>query len=54
VTRVIGSRSVQVPVRVDLTGNGMVAITPTGSGTLTAGDLVVIGVGYARSPAVVP
>jgi multidrug efflux pump subunit AcrA (membrane-fusion protein) len=55
VTKVTGPRSeVQVRVRVNLTGNGMVAITPVGGGTLAPGDQVVIGVDYARSPGAVP
>jgi peptidoglycan hydrolase-like protein with peptidoglycan-binding domain len=55
VTKVTGPRSdVQVPVLVDLTGNGMVAVTPVGRATLAPGDQVVVGVGYARSPALVP
>jgi peptidoglycan hydrolase-like protein with peptidoglycan-binding domain len=55
VTKMTGPRSdVQVPVHVDLTGNGMVAITPAGRATLVPGDQVVVGVGYARNPGVVP
>jgi membrane fusion protein, multidrug efflux system len=53
VTKVTGSRSVPVPVRVDLTGDGMVALTPTG-GSLAPGDRVVIGVGYAKTAGLTP
>jgi len=50
VTKMTGLRSdVQVPVRVGVTGNGMVGITPIDGGTLTAGDRVVIGTNYVQS-----
>jgi peptidoglycan hydrolase-like protein with peptidoglycan-binding domain len=48
VTKVTGNRSVQVPVHVEVTGNGMVGISPAGRGTLAPGDRVVTGTGYAR------
>jgi len=50
VTKMTGLRSdVQVPVRVGVTGNGMVQVTPIDGGTLTAGDRVVIGTSYVQS-----
>ncbi len=50
VTKMTGLRSdVQVPVRVGVTGNGMVGITPIDGGTLTTGDRVVIGTNYVQS-----
>jgi peptidoglycan hydrolase-like protein with peptidoglycan-binding domain len=55
VTKVTRARGdLQVPVRVGVTGDGMVGITPIGGGTLAAGDPVVTGVNYARTPARVP
>jgi len=55
VTKMTGSRSdVQVPVRVGVTGNGMVGITPIDGGTLAAGDRVVIGTNYVRTLKAVP
>jgi len=50
VTKVTGARSdVQVPVRVDATGNGMVGITPIDGGTLATGDRVVTGTNYVQN-----
>lgn len=37
----------QVPVRIGVTGNGLVGITPSGAGALAAGDRVVVGASYA-------
>ena len=52
VTRVTGRPSgVQVPVHVEVTGNGMVGVSPAGGGTLAPGDRVVTGTGYAPEPA---
>jgi Putative peptidoglycan binding domain len=51
-SKVTGARSdVQVPVKIDATGNGMVGVTPIDGGTLSAGDHVVTGVNNARNPA---
>ena len=48
VTRVTGTGAgVQVPVRILVTGNGLVGVAPAGGGTLAAGDRVAIGAGYA-------
>jgi hypothetical protein len=50
VSKMTGARSdVQVPVRVDATGNGMVGITPVDGGTVAAGDRVVTGTNYVQS-----
>jgi len=49
VTRVTGGHPVQVPVHVEVTGNGMVGVSPAGGGTLAPGDRVVAGTGYARN-----
>jgi peptidoglycan hydrolase-like protein with peptidoglycan-binding domain len=37
----------QVPVRIGVTGNGLVGVTPTGTAKLAAGDRVVVGASYA-------
>jgi peptidoglycan hydrolase-like protein with peptidoglycan-binding domain len=51
VTKITGPQSsVPVPVRVGVTGNGLVGVTPAGGGTLTAGDRVAIGADYAQTP----
>jgi hypothetical protein len=51
VTKMTGPRSdVQVPVRVGVTGNGMVGVTQIDGGTLSAGDRVVIGANYVQNP----
>ena len=50
VTRVTGTGAgagVQVPVRILVTGNGLVGVAPADGGTLAAGDRVAIGAGYA-------
>jgi hypothetical protein len=50
VTKLTGTgagASVQVPVRIGATGSGMVGVTPTGGGSLAAGDRVAVGAGYA-------
>jgi hypothetical protein len=50
VTRVTAhGGQVRVPVRIGVTGNGMVQITPVGGAALSAGDRVVTGENYARS-----
>jgi peptidoglycan hydrolase-like protein with peptidoglycan-binding domain len=49
VTKVTRGRSVPVPVHVEVTGNGMVGISPSGGGTLAPGARVVTGTGYARN-----
>jgi hypothetical protein len=49
VTKVAGARRVRVPVRVGLTGNGLLQVTPAGGGGLAAGDQVLIGANYAGS-----
>ena len=41
--------NVQVPVRVLMTGNGMVGVAPIDGGTLAPGDPVVIGSNFARN-----
>jgi hypothetical protein len=51
VTKVTGARSdAAVPVRADVTGDGMVGITPAGAGTLATGDRVVTGTNHVRNP----
>jgi hypothetical protein len=51
VTKITGPHSsVQVPVRVGVTGNGVVGVTPIGSGTLAPGDKVAIGTNFVPSP----
>ena len=48
VTKVTGTGTgVQVPVRVLVTGSGLVGIAPADGATLAAGDRVAIGAGYA-------
>jgi len=50
VAKVTGPNSqVDVPVRVGITGDGLVQVTPTGSVTLRAGDLVVTGQNYVAT-----
>ncbi len=49
VTRAGPHGNVQVPVRVDVTGNGIVGVTPIDGGTLAPGDRVVIGANFARN-----
>jgi Putative peptidoglycan binding domain len=50
VTKMTGRQSdVQVPVRVGVTGNGMVGVTPIDGGTLITGDRVAIGTNYVQS-----
>ena len=51
VTKMTGSQSsVAVPVRVGVTGDGLVGVTPLDGGTLAAGDRVATGADYARTP----
>jgi hypothetical protein len=51
VTKMTGPRSsVAVPVRVGVTGDGLVGVTAAGGGTLAAGDRVAIGADYAQAP----
>ena len=48
VTRLTGTGTgVQVPVRVLVTGNGVVGVAPISGGSLAAGDQVAIGASYA-------
>ena len=55
VTKVTGAHSqVAVPVRVGLTGDGMVAVTPLGGATLAPGDQVVTGLNYAGARRALP
>jgi hypothetical protein len=55
VTKVTGSRSqAPVPVRIDLDGDGMIAVTPIDGGTLAPGDQVVIGTNYDSGVAARP
>jgi peptidoglycan hydrolase-like protein with peptidoglycan-binding domain len=55
VTKMTGPQSsVAVPVQVGVTGNGLVGVTPTGGGTLAAGDRVAIGAQYAQTPKTTP
>jgi hypothetical protein len=50
VAKVTGKNSqVDVPVRVWITGDGLVQVTPTGRVTLKAGDLVVTGQNYVAT-----
>jgi Putative peptidoglycan binding domain len=42
---------VQVPVRVDATGDGMIGITPIDGGTLATSDRVVTGTNFVQNPA---
>jgi hypothetical protein len=50
VTKVTSARTdVQVPVRVDATGDGVIGITPIDGGTLAAGDRVVTGTNFAQN-----
>ena len=48
VTKLTGTGTgVQVPVRVLVTGNGVVGVAPISGGSLAAGDQVAIGASYA-------
>jgi peptidoglycan hydrolase-like protein with peptidoglycan-binding domain len=49
VTKVSGAGHVRVPVRVGLTGSGLLQVRADHAGTLTAGDQVIIGENYAAS-----
>ena len=50
VSKVTGAHSqVKVPIRIGITGNGLVQVTPLQAGALTAGTAVVTGQGYASS-----
>ncbi len=50
VSKVTGPRSqVKVPVRIGITGGGLVQVTPLQAGALTAGSVVVTGQNYASS-----
>jgi peptidoglycan hydrolase-like protein with peptidoglycan-binding domain len=52
VTKVTATRSrVRVPVRTGFTGDGLVEVTPVNGAMLTAGNTVVVGVGYVRTRA---
>ena len=55
VTKMTGPQSsVAVPVRVGVTGSGLVGVTPIDGGTLAAGDRVAIGADYAQTPKTTP
>ena len=43
-----------MPVRIDLDGDGMIAVTPIDGGTLAPGDQVVIGTNYDSGVAARP
>ncbi len=47
VSKVSGGRTVRVPVRVGLTGSGLLQVTPDLPGALAAGDQVVTGENFA-------
>ncbi len=47
VTKLVGARQVKVPVRVGMSGSGLLQVSPRQPGTLTAGDKVVTGANYA-------
>jgi len=50
VSKVTGAHSqVKVPVRIGITGSGLVQVTPLQAGALTAGSVVVTGQNYAPS-----
>jgi peptidoglycan hydrolase-like protein with peptidoglycan-binding domain len=50
VSKVTGPRTqVKVPVRIGITGGGLVQVTPLQAGALTAGSVVVTGQNYASS-----
>jgi hypothetical protein len=51
VTKMSAAGRVRVPVRVGLSGDGLLQVTPQRAGALAAGDQVIIGQGYADSPA---
>jgi peptidoglycan hydrolase-like protein with peptidoglycan-binding domain len=46
VTKLAGKNRVKVPVRVGMSGNGLLQVTPRQPGLLTAGDQVVTGTNY--------
>jgi Putative peptidoglycan binding domain len=55
VTKVTADRrQVPVPVRVTVTGDGLVGVVPAGAATLTAGDQVVTGLNYAKNVRTAP
>jgi hypothetical protein len=47
VTKLAGATRVKVAVRVGMSGNGLLQVTPRQPGALAAGDRVLIGVNYA-------
>jgi peptidoglycan hydrolase-like protein with peptidoglycan-binding domain len=47
VSKVSGGRTVRVPVRVGMSGNGLLQVTPAVPGALAAGDRVVTGENFA-------
>jgi Putative peptidoglycan binding domain len=46
VTKLAGKSKVKVPVRVGMSGSGLLQVTPRGAGMLTAGDQVVTGTNF--------
>jgi peptidoglycan hydrolase-like protein with peptidoglycan-binding domain len=49
VNKVVDGKLVRVPVRVGMSGSGLLQVTPAHPGALTAGDQVVTGENYAGS-----
>src|SRR5205823_3527791 len=47
VSKVSGGQTVRVPVRVGMSGSGLLQVTPEQPGTLAAGDQVVTGENFA-------
>jgi peptidoglycan hydrolase-like protein with peptidoglycan-binding domain len=46
VTKLAGKSKVKVPVRIGMSGSGLLQVTPRRAGTLTAGDQVVTGTNF--------
>ena len=51
VTKLAGKSKVKVPVRIGMSGSGLLQVTPRQPGTLTAGDQVVTGTNFFAGPA---
>jgi membrane fusion protein, multidrug efflux system len=49
VTKLVGTKQVKVPVRVGMTGSGLLQVIPRQPGTLAAGDRVITGTNYAAA-----
>jgi hypothetical protein len=47
VSKVSGGHTVRVPVRIGMSGSGLLQVTPTIPGALAAGDQVVTGQNFA-------